>query len=672
MPIVSRDKVPESIKNRVIPARELPAKVQRILALQGKYGDESTVEYNPGAANINKPGRQLGKYKYDEKELLRRASRARVGFTPEPSWNPFVHLGKQMNDLYMGGKQAVGLSSPEEYKKYMNESAIYEAANQPLVAQLGGDLLMSAPFLGINTPVKAAVGQVMKKGGLKAAGNRVLMDAAYTGSTVSPKLFPGAVGAEGGALYGVLQPVDPNLPLDEQWTQRAYQAGISGLLGLGGDIVGREVGKRIQKSVTKSLKREIQGSLPKPIDIPTPLLYGDVPGHKSLVRIASGEAKTSARESAAMQLNKYRNSLLNNFRAMNRNMSGSNNMKVGNSMRNVMNRYGQMANDSWKKVSKAYSKIDEKGNLIGDYEGYRQFANSLPGKLEDAGITVQKSVRTALNEIKRMKPIDPTDPIAFNGRKIIAKYKALNSNYATAKPRDKAGLDFLRRELVKYMDTGYFTGDTSVLDQFKIATRKAAKHYQTYRGNKIIDKYLDGTIDGVDVSGSIFGGRTLDQSTKPKADAINKILNVLPHSKRLLRNELFATLTSETGRDQAADAIPRIKQHIVSGSESGIFKNIFDEKQLKQFEDLVNAVEIGENTPDIGRSTARAVSLQDYTSKSPTGFIPKLSDLAKVRRAQEGLISPSGVLGAGMSIPPVMESARNTKEKRLYKSLLDY
>ena len=157
---------------------------QQIMAiLQEKYGDESTIERGEYKRKLGPmKGVYKGTYKYDQEELLKRYSKDKWGTDVPPSKNPFVHLGHTIDNLKVGTKQAMGILDESDWQDYQNREMAYQAGDQPKWAQIAGDALPGLPFMGINTTMKAAAGQAIKKTLSKRVGENLLRDAAFTGA----------------------------------------------------------------------------------------------------------------------------------------------------------------------------------------------------------------------------------------------------------------------------------------------------------------------------------------------------------------------------------------------------------------------------------------------------------------------------------------------------------
>ena len=639
--------------------------------LQEKYGDKST---HPEVG----PSWRRGKM-YDRGELEKRYYKDKLGFNPEPSYNPLVHMGKTITDLSLGTKQILGglpfvdKPSNEEYKEWQKNNMLYEAAGQPLAAQIAGDVAFSIPNL-LSAPGKMAASFALKKMGAKNTAKKVAANSYYSGTSASPTLAPFATGAGEGAYYMGAQPLNPEMPAGDQITQRLKMAGIGALTGGAGEIAGRTVGSSFQSGMTNALKKEAQGSLPLPVEIPTPALYSNQPGLDLLNRVSKQE-QGIAQSSAKMQLEKYRQSLLDNFEAMNYQASGSKNEQIGHSMRSVLDTYENQHNLSKANMDIEYAKINDYGSIAGDWEDFYRFTNNLEHEFRKEGMPLIKASKSAFKELKNVDHKASADGSIdlYDAKSLMTRYKAINNIFKTAKPAQEPAINLMRKRLMTFMQEKVFYGDPRSVQQFKIATDTASQHYKKFRGDKTIDRYLDGEYTPSDVSKRIFSGEALDYTEAPKAQALNKILEVLPESRVPLRNEVFANLTDEIGRSKVEKAIPKIQQRILSGSEEGVFGSIFTPEQLQQFRDLKLAVDRVENVPDFARGVLRATDLTDMSAIAPQNWLPgtkPLKDLTQVARAEKGKLGPSrGV--AHLISTPLIHGVEREREQQLEEEELN-
>lgn len=689
---VPEDQVPEFLRKRSAVEQEvakLPTDKTRFnkwnqeqlffADLQDKYGDEDTINQR----YENRP--EMRAKLYDRKELLRRKMVDELGFEPKKSWNPLVHLGKELSDIGYGIKQAIPfLQSSDEkkadYARWQAENQLYTAADQPFVSQFAGGALLGAPFGLANVGTKAATGYLLKNLGKRELGENMLREASFSGSTMLPKLTPGTVGLTEGALYGAAQPVDPNKGYMDQLVERVGSAAGYGLLGVVPEILMRGGGRVGQKALTRALKEDAQMSLPKPVKAPTPALYNDAKGVARIEQIGrqSITGNDAARDAARKMLNDWDESLETNLKAMNRNMTGSNNLEIGTSIAPVMTKYKQAYEASKRNVNRAYDAVAGGNRYINaDLTAYKQFLNSLDADLAARGFVKTKAAKTGYNELKRLIDVDP-DAMEFNGMELIGRYKALNEAYASAKPAQRSAIEYMKEQLVNFMDNpSYFAGNADALQRFKSATAIAKDHYRKFTGIKSIDQYLAGEITASDISRKIFSGTTLDQTEGPKAQIVKKILDFDPDARRNLKNEVFANLSHEFDESkQVKDALIKIQRKILSGSDEGIHGQLFDANELGQFRDFVKASDL-RNAPEKGMSTTGTFLKSDIAAVSPFSWMrlpgksQKARDMTFIKRAEEGLLSPtSGLTSAGV-IPTLMSEGQTEKENQVYSGLLN-
>jgi len=644
--------------------------------LQEQYGDESTI-FNSTNPRNREP-------RYDRKELSKRYYKDQLGFEPKPTDNPFVHMGKTVSDLGFGAHQIAGAlpfvdgPSQEDYNNWQQENMLYAAADQPLWSQLLGDVMLGGANI-IAAPGKALLAQGIKKFGATKAGSKIapnavrtseqmLGNAAYTGTTVPTSLTPGLTGGIEGAAFMGAQPVDPSLPIEQQIGQRLTGAALGGGLGFLGDIAGRQLSNKAQKGITDSLKKEAQGSLPLPVELPTPALYGNMAGLRELQGVAGGRAG-AAQGSAQMQMENLRQSLLDNFQQMNISSSGSSNEQIGHSMRNVLDEYKNRWQASKDVMDAAYSKTKGTSSIVGDAVDYKRFLNYLEKELSDEGMPLVKGAKSAFNELKRIdskKTVDGKMEL-YDARKLMSRYKALNSVLRTAKKGQKPAIERMKTRLMDFMQQRQFWGNAEDLRAFKDATDTAAAHYNKFHGDKTVDKYLEGEYTPADVSKRIFSGEALDYTEAPKAAALDKILNAVPESRIPLRNEVFANFTDEIGRGKVEKAIPKMQQRVLSGSEEGVFGRVFDPEHIQQFKDLRLAIDKINIPKDLGRTADQGMLLKDLSSILPQGWMPGtrgLNDFIKTRRSEKGRISAGGDFGKAAYKPVLYAMDQQEKERQ--------
>lgn len=708
-----------------IPKEDFPNRRSYYEYLQNKFGDPQTVSRLPSSMFEGLPGDQSWSG-FDERELDRRKMIAELGFIPPnaahpnkgisdtyggpeipTSINPMVHLGKLMSDTGTGTEQLLqktGIRSVLDYvlgdwspsvpgamdpEEWMHENKMWNAAGHPVAAIALGELAAAAPSLAA-APVRLSMMEGLKKVGNQAIKNAAKREIGRTGFELIgtlpriPGLSPLMHGMSSGA-HAAIQPVNPELSWQDELKARSAAMIGGTAIGTAGSVVGNQVSNALQRRTTNQLLDELQGDLPLRVKSLTPELYDQYHGEKNIKQWA--EQPTTFGSAAAKRLEQdARLSLKDNLVAMNKEMTGSTNMKIGESLRPVMEKYRQRYQTSKGRVQAAYDKIDRYGDVYYDIQDYDRFLKDVRSFMYKQGFWSDPKFRgkyDILNphNVEGMVTDINGHPV-LDARHLYGMYQTLNRFLRHTNNKDEEFLlNELKGMLNRYMDASVSThtvhGNPDAIRQFRRATNMAREHYSKYNGVRQIDKFLEGeeNMTVSDLSARMFSNEAINYMEAPKWDIMKKIQSVFradPYEKsvvnRALKNEVFANLTEdiqnpggEFSLTMAQSSLPKIQRRLASGEETRMFGDLFSDRELGQFWDLLAA--------EKGMAQVMTPDLRSFPEliRSPGGrkvlpYMP-FGPWTVVRRAEKGRLGTSNTLGKYIAKPGLLEMERAQKEE---------
>ena len=593
--------------------------------LQDKYGDDTTVEVGRTRAGSKT-------FNYDQTELLQRYYRDQLGFSPEGSWNPFVHAGKYLADLKYGAKQLVGATTPDEDYKFLQSQMIYGGADQPLAAQAAGFGLNMLPGLA-GTPIAGvAAGKIAQRGLSNKAIGDYMTRAAHNVASTRGNLPSVPLNTTLGAVEGGLLPVNPESSGASQARQRLDQAALGGITSGALTALG---GKASDYLMSRNLQRDIKTAYP---DLPvTPRVTLDkITGNPTLERFRENQRVSNTGEdtlvSRRMQqvTDTARRDLAENLDAIEREATGTQvPIAIGEYGEQIVDRFLKEYNKSKGTMNKLYNNVQGLNKVKIVPSEYREFFGRVNNALRKKFITTDadksrftyKETGPLKSVIERMENLldeanNKGNFAVIDANKLFNIEKELNLQLDKIFSSDKnkhlrsVGMS-IKKELENYTNNARFllrgprgrymraTRENSpALRDYQAAKEYAATHYSRFTGNDFLDdllKYVDDTEwkkgnkvnPGSDLMNNIFQGAStkLTSENAPRANAILKLREAIgdstftdPHTgggavklNEALRKEAFAAMRKRPDDANVKDFVTSIDSFITPGGRSAIY-----------------------------------------------------------------------------------------------------